>query len=128
MSELSISTTGWYPLLALQTYELRNTRKNNSTYKEIMGHIHKLVANAWIQNFDNKPYVNHIDRNKVNYMKSNLEWTTPQENSVCAGPSDMNEIFEHVSVQKWFDNPKLLEQEKERKIMRELEKKQLGLF
>jgi hypothetical protein len=40
----------------------------------------------------------------------------------------MNEIFEHVSVQKWFDNPKLLEQEKERKIMRELEKKQLGLF
>jgi len=128
MSELSISTSGWYPLLALQTYELRNTRKNNSTYKELITQMHKLVANAWIQNFDNKPYVNHIDRNKVNYMKSNLEWTTPQENAVGAGPSDMNEIFEKVSNQKWFDNLKFIEQEKEKRIMRELEKKQLGLF
>lgn len=45
-----------------------------------MMYIHRLIAELNIPNPDNKPFVNHIDGNKLNNNPSNLEWVTYLEN------------------------------------------------
>lgn len=43
--------------------------------------LHRLIAYNFIENPDNKPQIDHKDRNKLNNSINNLEWVSEKENS-----------------------------------------------
>lgn len=44
--------------------------------------VHRLVALAFLPTIEGKAFVDHIDRDKMNNVASNLRWTTASENQV----------------------------------------------
>lgn len=42
--------------------------------------VHRIIAETWVDNPDNKKYVDHIDGNILNNDASNLRWVTSREN------------------------------------------------
>lgn len=59
-------------------YLFVNLSMNNKQYHR---YVHRLVAEAFIPNPENKATVNHIDCNRHNNNVKNLEWATYRENN-----------------------------------------------
>ena len=57
---------------------LRFALWDNGTSKTVA--VHRIVAEVYLENPDNKPVVNHIDGNPSNNRLENLEWSTIGEN------------------------------------------------
>lgn len=63
------SYTGYYVLVGLRKGGKSRTHP-----------VHRLIAMTFIENPENKPFVNHKDLDKTNNRADNLEWCTHQEN------------------------------------------------
>jgi len=86
--------------------------KNN---KQLLLYIHRLIGIYFIDNPDNKKYINHINGNKLDNRIENLEWVTNQENSHHSTSNRANRSSKYVGVFAhsgkwesacWFNNKK----------------------
>lgn len=80
---------------------------------------HRLVAEAFIPNPENKPFVNHKNGNKMDNSVENLEWVTPKENSQHAIETGLNVYYgENHTYCKISDNTVSLIREDRKNGMR----------
>ena len=68
-------------------YVIVSLNKDGKRYTKF---LHRVVAQAFIRNPDNKPEVDHIDADKTNNVVENLRWVTRTEN--------MNNPITHVAM------------------------------
>lgn len=66
--------------------------------KKVM--MHRLVAMAFIPNPDNKPQVDHINRNRADNRVENLQWVTAQENSQLAVERGSKDSMKYIFINK----------------------------
>ena len=64
--------------------------------------VHRLLAEAFIPNPENKPCIDHIDGNRQNNKLSNLRWATYSENNSRFGTNGVRS--ERVKVEHYKEN------------------------
>ena len=108
--------SNWKNIKGLSGYEISKTglvagsgvclsiydNGNGYVFVKIKGkqyYVHRLVAQAFIPNPENKPQVNHKDGRKWNNALENLEWATPSENGIHAYANGLNHVSEYQKLQ-----------------------------
>jgi len=66
-----------YTSRPIRGYEVINIRLENK--KKTTKYLHKIVAELFLENPENKRFVTHLDFNKKNNHVDNLQWMTYQE-------------------------------------------------
>ena len=66
------------PSLRKNGYYIINLTKNSKNYQKS---LHRLLGMCFIENPENKPCIDHIDRNRTNNSLDNLRWVTYSENN-----------------------------------------------
>ena len=61
-------------------YLTHATKVGGRDGRSVLLRMHRVVAEAFLPNPDNKPFVNHGDGIKTNNARPNLEWSTHEEN------------------------------------------------
>jgi ribosomal protein L24E len=88
-------------------------------------YIHRLVAQAFIENCDEKDFVNHKDLDKTNNNPSNLEWVTHSENIIHMydktnnNPSNLEWVTHSENIIHMYEEKgkERIEKEREKKII-----------
>ena len=88
------------PYLDQGYYKVMLTRDG----KQYQKRVHRLLAETFIPNPNNLPFVDHIDRDKTNNSLSNLRWATNQQNCMNASKTkNTSSLYKGVS---WFKQAK----------------------
>jgi ribosomal protein S19E (S16A) len=84
----------------LHTYRYINFRWN---HRQKNKSVHRLVAEAFLPNPDNLPYVHHIDGNRLNNRLENLKWVSePESNQESKTPrTQEKQSQEDIEGEEW---------------------------
>ncbi len=105
-----------------QGYKVLSSRIGGRNGKPICRKVHRWVAEVFVDNPENKPFVNHDDCDKSNNYYKNLEWCTSKENVEHAIKNNLRTSL------KGFDNPSSIFNEDDIVYIRTLYKPRHKMF
>ena len=96
----SHKTKKWLkPRLNTRKYKFVSLCKNREVKQKT---VHRLVAETYLPNPENRPEVDHIDGNKLNNHVSNLQWLTTSEHARKDRLGSKHGYYDHT-LYRWLN-------------------------